>query len=82
MHDGTLYRFDDLRLVMTNEAERDDLLAVAMAARKAEHGRLAPWVAMSGPLPAARADRDGHVDVVGRGMGEMRTYLNSLGLLR
>jgi hypothetical protein len=82
MADKTDYRFDDLHAVMANDNERDDLLAMAIAVRRAKRGGLGSWVAMSGPLPTDRTKRDALVNVFGRGMREMHTYLDSMGLLR
>jgi hypothetical protein len=79
--DATPYSSPDLGVVMANEHHRDDLLAMVLAVRKARVEPISPWVALSGPLPIERAERDALVDVVRRGMAEMEDYLGSLGLV-
>lgn len=81
IEDGTPYRFRKLAAAMSDEDERDDLLAMTLAVEKARTGPLAPWVALSGPLPTDRATRDGYVDVFRRGMDEIEAYLHSQGLV-
>ena len=66
---------------MEYEGERDDLLAMLIALKKAETTPLENWAALSGPLPTSRAERDMQVDVFRRGLAEMRGYLHGLGLI-
>lgn len=79
--DETQYVNDDLMRVMDYEGERDDLLAMLIALKKAETTSLENWAALSGPLPTSRAERDMQVDVFRRGLAEMRIYLHGLGLI-
>lgn len=79
--DETSYVSDDLTRVMEYEGDRDDLLAMLIALKKAETASLENWAALSGPLPTSRAERDQQVDVFRRGLEEMRAYLHSLSLI-
>lgn len=79
--DETPYLYDDLSSVMEYEGERDDLLAMLIALKKAETTPLENWAALSGPMPTSRAERDMQVDVFRRGLAEMRGYLHGLGLI-
>ena len=84
IHDGTEYGSGDLAAVMATEKHRDDLLATAIASRKAMRAtpeELRNWVSMSGPLPLDPLERDDHFAVFSRGMAEVHSYLNSWGLV-
>lgn len=83
MADGTPYdpAGQNLAAVLAMEDARDDLLAMILAARKLPSMDMARWVPQAGPLPADRTGRDALLDVARRGMAEVRTYLNHLGLI-
>ena len=83
MTDGTAYhaRGADLTSVVRDANARDDLMAMILAARRLPAEDVAKWVRQSGPLPLHRQSRDYLIDVASRGMGEVRNYLWSLGLL-
>lgn len=72
----------DLRQVFAHGNERDDLMAMILASRKLEAIDVADWIAKTGPLPTQRDERAALVDVVGRGMAEVRAYLDSEQLLQ
>lgn len=80
--DATDYRSPDLATVLDYENERDDLLAMMVAVKKAETAKLDNWVSLSGPLPADLPTRAMHIDVFSRGIEEMRVYLRSAGLIQ
>lgn len=73
---------DDLRQVLAHGNERDDLMAMILASRKLEVINVTNWIAKTGPLPTLRDERAALVDVVGRGMAEVRAYLDSERLLQ
>ena len=83
MTDGTVYhaRGADLTSVVRDSNARDDLMAMILAARRLPAEDVAKWVRQSGPLPLDRQSRDYLIGVATRGMGEVRSYLSSLGLL-
>ncbi|UPL06693.1 7-cyano-7-deazaguanine synthase [Pseudomonas sp. IsoF] len=83
MADGTTYhaKGSDLTSVVRDANARDDLMAMILAARRLPAEDVAKWVRQSGPLPLHRQSRDHLIDVASRGMGEVRNYLYSLGLL-
>lgn len=70
----------DLGKVMRNEAGRDDLLAMLLAARRMASSNLGKWVNSSGPLPLDRTRRDGLIDVARRGMDEVAVFLAHHGI--
>jgi len=75
------YRYPNLRNVYQNEKERDDLLAIMLAIKKAQRGVDGSWLLMSGPLPEERTERAQYVDVVQRGLREVENYLRSQGFV-
>lgn len=77
--DLTHYQYPNLQWVYQNENERDDLLALMLAVRKARQGSNTPWLLMSGPLPEPRAERSQYVDVFQRGLHEVENYLQNQG---
>jgi hypothetical protein len=77
MRDGTPYLHEDLKVVMDSDSERDDLLAVALACRKANRVEVGPWLARSGPLPTDRAQKAAYVSVFARGMKELHGFLRA-----
>ena len=79
--DSTDYRYPDLRDIYQNEDERDDLLGLMLAVKKARQGGNASWLLMSGPLPEAREKRAQYLDVFQRGLREVETYLQSQGFV-
>ena len=80
MNDRTSYRFSDLSDVASDQANRDDLMALAIAIRRSRSRRLAPWIAQNGPLGSDPQARSQYVDVVRRGLGEIEVYLQSQGV--
>ncbi|CAN7430392.1 hypothetical protein LJR231_002794 [Phyllobacterium sp. LjRoot231] len=76
--DDTDYRHNDLSKVMSDEDDRDDLIAMATAVRRLKIENLDRWVARSGPLPADR--RRALVDVHKRGLTEVSHFLQDSGL--
>lgn len=83
MPDGTPYHSSgmDLTSVIRDANARDDLMAMVLAVRRLPTEDVAKWVRQSGPLPFNRQSRDDLFGVASRGMGEVRNYLLSLGLL-
>ncbi|MGL4318241.1 MAG: Qat anti-phage system QueC-like protein QatC [Pseudomonas sp.] len=81
--DGTHYHANgvDLTSVIRDANARDDLMAMILASRRLPTEDVAKWVRQSGPLPLYRQSRDDLLGVATRGMGEVRNYLLSLGLL-
>ena len=79
--DSTTYRYPNLRNVYQNENERDDLLAIMLAIKKAQQGIDGSWLLMSGPLPEERTERAQYVGVVQRGLQEVENYLRSQGFV-
>lgn len=71
----------DLTSVARDANARDDLMAMILAARRLPAEDVAKWVRQSGPMPLHRQSRDYLIDVATIGMGEVRNYLCSLGLL-
>ncbi len=82
--DQTHYKFpgDDLRQVLEHTADSDDLMAMIVACRRLPTRDLATWVAKTGPLPGNVDEQTDLVDVVRRGMTEVRAYLDSEQLLQ
>lgn len=78
--DSTLYRHSDLSNVYQDEDERDDLLALMLAVRKASRGDVGAWLPLSGPLPESPEERRQYIDVFKRGLEEVGNYLRSQGL--
>lgn len=79
--DETPYRRPDLRIVYTDENERDDLLALMLAVKKARRGNNSAWLSLSGSLPESTEERARYVEVFQRGLQEVGSYLESQGLL-
>jgi len=67
--------------VLIGGSGRDDVLAMVLASRRLPDLDIAPWVNKAGPLPGNPAERAALLDVVKRGMGEVRSYLASEHLL-
>lgn len=72
----------NLQHVFAAGSERDDLMAMVLASRKLGTIDVANWIAKTGPMPAQREERAALVDVVGRGMAEVRGFLDSEQLLQ
>jgi hypothetical protein len=74
----------DLRSVMAHEDGklRDDLLAMILAARRLPDADMQRWVVQSGPLPTDHGRRADLLGVARRGMAEVRSYLDHIGLLQ
>ncbi|MNK75567.1 7-cyano-7-deazaguanine synthase [compost metagenome] len=79
LKDGTDYRdpAKDLSKVFDYDTDLDDLMATMIASRRLPDLDIASWIAKSGPLPDDLAVKEALVDVVKRGMGEVRAYLAS-----
>jgi hypothetical protein len=71
----------DLRQVLAEETKRDDLMAMILAAHRLPTTDVAAWVAKTGPLPLDDKARDALVDVVHRGMREVREFLSAQRLI-
>ncbi|MBK9657748.1 MAG: 7-cyano-7-deazaguanine synthase [Rhodanobacteraceae bacterium] len=77
--DRTQYdnRGADLQQVLVDETKRDDLMAMILAVRRLPATNIAAWVARTGPLPQDANVRDALVDVVHRGLREVRDFLST-----
>lgn len=82
--DQTIYRSpgDNLRRVFESATDSDDLMAMVVACRRLDKADISAWIAKTGPLPGDAHARDALVDVVRRGMAEVRTFLASEQLLQ
>lgn len=78
--DKTEYAHPDLLAVLADEDNRDDLVSMMTAVRRATGNRLAQWVAHSGPMPLDAARRADLNDVVRRGLAEVGVFLRDTGL--
>lgn len=72
--DLTRYRADDL----SQEGTSDDVLAARLAAASLHYRNIARWAAEAGPLPAEQESRARYVDVVRRGLGELKAFLDTI----
>ncbi|MFA6309936.1 MAG: Qat anti-phage system QueC-like protein QatC [Sterolibacterium sp.] len=72
---------DDLRQVLGHGVDSDDLMAMILASRRFQGESLLTWIAKSGPLPSDARELADLVDVVGRGMAEVRAFLANKQLL-
>lgn len=72
--DQTIYAADNL----SRHALYDDVQAARFAAAQLAHRNVARWAAESGPLPADPARRQALVDVVRRGVEEVRVFLEGI----
>lgn len=79
VEDNTPYRCDDLGSILKNENDAGDLLAVASATGWSDL-TLQRRVAASGLLPVDAAIRAKYIDVVKRGLGEIRSHLSANGV--
>jgi hypothetical protein len=79
--DVTSYQSPDLRVVMSEEGVRDDLVAVQSAILRLPKHRIEPWVLQAGPLPQASQARQAYFDVAARGMAELASYLRAEGFV-
>jgi hypothetical protein len=68
---------DFLRSVMNEEALRDDLMAMILASQRLTDTDVSAWVAKTGPLSKDTAERAALVDVVRRGMREVKSFLKA-----
>lgn len=85
IEDDTRYdpAHEDLRVVIEMPDDvRDDLLAMVLACRRLPQANMPMWLAKTGPLPRDEASRAALVGVAERGLGEVRAYLDDLGLIR
>ena len=78
--DLTDYHESDLKLVLTEESHRDDLIAMITAIKRLKTNRIERWVSQSGPLPVEAQRRAGLVDVYRRGILEVGGFLTDSGL--
>lgn len=60
-----------------HEAGSDDLMAMMLASEGLDDMDMDTWVAKTGPMPLAAADREARVDAVRRGMMEVKGFLAS-----
>jgi 7-cyano-7-deazaguanine synthase in queuosine biosynthesis len=67
----------NLRDVLGRGNDSDDLMAMILAVRRMPVDDVWAWIAKSGPLPADLAEQAALVDVVIRGMKEVRHFLQS-----
>jgi len=83
MQDSTSYEPNnrDLVAVLPRENAADDLMAMVLAASRLPSTNIAHWVARTGPITTDTVERKALLDVVSRGMSEVRSYLNSIGLI-
>lgn len=72
--DGTGYWADDLSAHVANE----DVAAARYAAASLPHRDVARWAAEAGPLPSDPIQRNGYVDVVRRGIEELRAFFGTI----
>jgi hypothetical protein len=72
--DHTRYAADDL----TRNPTFDDLFAARLAAAALAHRDVAQWATENGPLPADPTKRESYVEVVRRGLGELRDFLETV----
>jgi len=72
--DSTIYAAADLARHATN----DDVYAARLAAAALANRDVAQWAAEAGPLPTDPACRAGHVNVVKRGLEELRDFLRTV----
>lgn len=79
MSDGTNYQSEgrNLQHFLDHGNDPDDLMAMLLASRQIHAMDFDKWVASTGPMPLARADRAGRVDAVRRGMIEVGAFLRS-----
>jgi 7-cyano-7-deazaguanine synthase in queuosine biosynthesis len=75
--DKTSYRFDKLREALQDEDDRDDMIAVLSAVRRAASSDADRWLAKAGPLPLVTRERKKLVSVFERGVGELEIFLRS-----
>ena len=82
--DQTTYRppGDNLRRVFEFATDSDDLMAMIVACRRLKRADISSWVAKTGPLPGDAHAREALIDVVRRGMAEVRDFLASEQLLQ
>ena len=83
MPDTTNYhaKGKDLTAVIRDAKGRDDIMAMILAARNLPMENIAKWVSQAGPLPFQREARDQLLGVAGRGMEEVKAYLENQGLI-
>jgi len=74
LEDSTLYAANDLARHATN----DDVYAARLATAALAHRDMARWAVEAGPLPTDAERRTAHVDVVRRGLEELRDYLGTV----
>lgn len=73
LRDSTEYAYEDL----VEHGTFDDVFAVRMATTQIVQGQMARLAGESGPLPSELEARSECVDVVERGLSEVRTFLNT-----
>jgi hypothetical protein len=77
--ENTEYTFDAVADVLNENDRRDDLLALRIAVAQRTTRRLGPWIADSGPLPAATFEDFKKVFL--DGLTEVETFLKVEGAL-
>jgi hypothetical protein len=73
------YSFDTVADVLNETDRRDDLLALRIAVAQKATRKTGPWIADSGPLPAA--DFQNYQKVFSDGLDEVKAFLKSEGAL-
>jgi len=81
--DRTVYSPEgtNLHRFFTYEAGSDDLMAMMLASEGLDAIDMDAWVAKTGPMPLAAADRKARVEAVHRGMIEVKNFLASQNLI-
>jgi hypothetical protein len=74
LRDGTDYWAPDLSEHTSNE----DVASARLAAGSMATRDIARWAAQAGPLPNDPTERGGYVDVVRRGMEELRAFFGTI----
>lgn len=73
---------DDLSQVLRHSADSDDLMAMILASRRLQRQDLSSWVLKAGPLTTDVGRQAALLDVVARGMEEVKAFLASKQLLQ
>jgi len=78
IEDFTPYREKDLHRAFKYEQDKDDILAMLLASKGTRYKNMDTWLSLSGPLPE---NRDPYLDVLQRGLAEVREYLKHEGFV-
>lgn len=63
---------------LANEVDNDDVMAVRFATAALKSRDVERWAAASGPLPYGDGDRERYIDVVRRGLDELRAFVSTI----